>query len=155
VSNMCAPDRSRTCHSTLMITVWCAPCQAPTACLAGEVLTSPATPREGSLRSSWEPCRAAPNHRSPRCHRNVGAIDKCLAPGGRRTAHSFVMSLHIMILLSCFFCTFCFPGFTHVLMFPFYTSKHVSTSLKQNIHLNTGTQNIYLNTGTRVEKHRV
>ena len=37
--------------------------------LAGEVLTSPATPREGSLRSSWEPCRAAPNHRSPRCHR--------------------------------------------------------------------------------------
>ena len=37
--------------------------------LAGDVLTSPATPREGSLRSSWEPCRAAPNHRSPRCHR--------------------------------------------------------------------------------------
>ena len=37
---------------------------------AGEVLTSPATPREGSLWCSWEPCRAAPNHRSPRCHRN-------------------------------------------------------------------------------------
>ena len=37
--------------------------------LAAEVLTPPATPRVGSLRSSWEPCRAAPNHRSPRCHR--------------------------------------------------------------------------------------
>ena len=48
--------------------------------LAGEVLTSPATPREGSLRSSWEPCRAAPNHRSPRCHRNVGATEKCRPP---------------------------------------------------------------------------
>ena len=27
-------------------------------CLAGEVLTSPATPREGSLRSSWEPMKS-------------------------------------------------------------------------------------------------
>ena len=48
--------------------------------LAGEVLTSPATPREGSLWSSWEPCRAAPNHRSPRCHRNLFATEKCPPP---------------------------------------------------------------------------
>ena len=48
--------------------------------LAGEFLTSPTTPREASLRSSWEPCRAAPNHRSPRCHRNVGTTEKCRPP---------------------------------------------------------------------------